>query len=245
MNPSISFNIYVMSYKRSHKIVTKNQFEYCTYVVRESEAEKYREAGIDNMLVIPADSGVNNFMSTLYWIIANTPEDVIFIADDDIERFVYRTDVTRNLLLDDDTPNKELVTAEVERIAQLLVDLGIGFGFDQPNLALYCYQREFSFLGVPGHVRWINKKAFKAKYDPEDPASSDVDMMMQELLENRICLQPKYLCVYAGDETNKGAIRNTQTEYIYIDAMKNKWGKYYDYNKKKNIQRIKVVRQNG
>lgn len=91
MTPGITFNIYVMSYQRPHKIMTKNCLEYCTYVVREEEADAYRNAGIDDMLVIPKDATlecggkVHSFMSTLYWIIENTPEDVIFVADDDIK----------------------------------------------------------------------------------------------------------------------------------------------------------------
>ena len=78
--------------------MTKNCLEYCTYVVREEEADAYRNAGIDDMLVIPKDATlecggkVHSFMSTLYWIIENTPEDVIFVADDDIKRFCYRLD---------------------------------------------------------------------------------------------------------------------------------------------------------
>ena len=49
MIPGITFNIYVMSYQRPHKIMTKNCLEYCTYVVREEEADAYRNAGIDDM----------------------------------------------------------------------------------------------------------------------------------------------------------------------------------------------------
>ena len=85
MTPGITFNIY----QRPHKIMTKNCLEYCTYVVREEEADAYRNAGIDDMLVIPKDATlecggkVHSFMSTLYWIIENTPEDVIFVADDE------------------------------------------------------------------------------------------------------------------------------------------------------------------
>ena len=178
MSPNTSFNIYCMSYKRSNRIMTKNLFEYCTYVVREEEADQYRAAGVDDLIAIPTGK-VRSFMSTLYWIIDNVPEDVIFIADDDIEKFVYRLDDTRYMELHDGSPDKETITAEVERIGQLIYDLDIGFAFDQPTLAPYAYDAEFHFTGMPGHIRWINRKALKAKYDPKDPAASDVDMMMQ------------------------------------------------------------------
>lgn len=241
MSANTSFNIYVMSYRRPNAIISKHLFEYCTYVVREEEAEAYRASGIEDMLVIP-DGAVWSFMSTLYWIIDNTPEDVIFVADDDIEKFVYRMNDTRYLELDDKTPDKETITSEVERIAQLIYDLGVGYAFDQPTLAPYGYDQEFKFVGMPGHLRWINKKAFKAKYDPKDMASSDVDMMMQELLQNRIIMQPRYLVVKAGMDKNEGATRTRAGHVALVEAMKNKWGKYYGYNFKRNIAQINVKR---
>lgn len=242
MNQHTLFNIYCMSYQRSNKILTKHLFEYCTYVVREKEADAYRRAGIDDMLVIP-EGEAWDFMSTLYWLIQHAPEDVIFVADDDIEKFVYRLDTTTYLELKDGSPDKEKITSEVERIAQLIYDLNIGFAFDQPTLAPYAYTSEFSFVGMPGHIRWINRLKLKATYDTDDPARSDIDMMMQELLKNRIILQPKYLCVKAGMDLNAGGNGATRKVHmLFVDAMKNKWGKYYDYNYKRNIAFIRVKR---
>ena len=235
------FNIYVMSYKRPHAILSKNLFEYCTYVVREEEAQAYRDAGVESILAIPSGE-VHDFMSTLYWIINHAPEDVLFIADDDIEKFVYRMDDTRYLEVSDGVPDVEKITSEVERIGQLIYDLNIGMAFDQPTLAPYAYDREFQFKGMPGHIRWINKKALKAKYNATDPATSDVDMMMQELLMNRVILQPKYLCVKAGMDTNEGAIENRQEHIDMVESMKNKWGRYYGYNYRRNIASINVSR---
>ncbi len=241
MNQNTSFNIYCMSYRRPDNIMSKNLFEYCTYVVREEEAAAYRDAGIEDMLVIP-DGAVFSFMSTLYWIIENTPEDVIFIADDDIEKFVYRMDDTTYLEKEDGEPDREKITSEIERIAQLIYDLGLGLAFDQPTLAPYGYDCEFKFLGMPGHIRWINKKALKAKYDRKDPAASDVDMMYQELLRNRIVLQPRYLCAKAFMDTNEGAERSRKGHLILVESMKNKWGKYYGYDHNRNIAKIHVKR---
>lgn len=236
-----TFNIYCMSYKRANTIMTKHLFEYCTYVVREEEAEAYRAAGVNDLLTIPKGEAWN-FMSTLYWIINNTPEDVIFIADDDIEKFVYRMDDTTYLENRDGTPDTEKITSEVERIAQLLYDLDLGLAFDQPTLAPYAYDREFQFKGMPGHIRWINKKKLKATYTRGELTPSDVDMALQELLHNRIILQPKYLCVKAFMDTNDGAKNNRKAFLEFTEAMQNKWGKYYVYNKKRNIGVIRVKR---
>lgn len=230
-----------MSYKRANAIKTKDLLEYCTYVVRAEEEEAYRNAGVTDLLVIP-DGAVFSFMSTLYWIIENTPEDVIFIADDDIERFLYRMKDTRNIELDSGLPDMETATSEIERIAQLIVDLNIGLAFDQNSIAPYAYDAEFKFVGVPAHMRWINKKAFKATYHRSDDAASDIDMMMQELLKNRVILQPKYIVAKAHMDTNEGATRTRKGHLILIEALKNKWGKYYGYNHKRNIPLINVKR---
>ena len=244
MEAGISFNIYVMSYQRYDRVVTQNLFEYCTYVVREEEADKYREAGVENLLVIPKDCPVWNFMDTLWWTIWNTPEDVIFIADDDITRFIYRM----NNWLAIDSANfinpVETVTAEVERIAQILVDLDLGLAYDGPQKTLYAYDREWNFKGMPGHCRWVNKKCLKAKYDCKDMASSDIDMAMQEMLLNRITLQPKYFLSDAGQmEVNSGGETNTREEtYQGRLAMENKWGKYYQYDIRRNQAKSNIKR---
>lgn len=233
-----------MSYQRYDRIVTKDLFEYCTYVVREEEADKYREAGVDNLLIIPKDCPVWNFMDTLWWTIWNTPEDVIFIADDDITRFIYRM----NNWLPIDSANfinpVETVTAEVERIAQMLVDLDLGLAYDGPQKTLFAYDKEWNFKGMPGHCRWVNKKCLKAKYDCKDMASSDIDMAMQEMLLNRITLQPKYFLSDAGQmEVNSGGETNTREEtYQGRLAMENKWGKYYSYDVRKNQAKINIKR---
>lgn len=199
-----NFGIYCMSMSRWDAIMTKNLFEYCTYVVREEQAEKYRAAGVEDLLIIPAGA-VHDFMTTFYWIIENTPEDVICIVDDDVKVMCYRNDKRYPIVDSDGNPDVETATMECERIGQLLSDLGLGLAFDNPNYASYIYDREFGFKGMPGHIRWVNKAGFKAKLNEEDPATSDIDMAMQELLLNRIILLPKYYCTTALMDTNAGS----------------------------------------
>lgn len=244
MKPSTMFNIYVMSMKRHHLTVnlTAKQFEYCTYVVRESEVENYRNAGIENILAIP-EGAVCDFMSTFYWIIQNTPEEVICIVDDDIKKFSYRIVDHEPLINKDKTVKTDVVTAEIERIGQMIYDLDLGLAFDNPQPALYVYDKEFSFKGMPGHIRWVNKSCFKAKYNPEDPATSDIDMMYQELLLNRIVWLPKYIVSHANMDTMEGSITEDRSEHINLTyAMKNKWGRYYSYDYKKNQTSVNIQR---
>ncbi len=235
------FGIYVMSIDRWSTTTTKDLFEYCTYVVREDQAEKYREAGIEDLLVIPAGA-VHNFMTTFYWIIENTPEDVICIVDDDVKVMCYRNDKRYPIRDKDGNPDRETASMECERIGQILSDLNLGLAFDNPNYASYIYDREFGFKGMPGHIRWVNKPGFKAKLDDSDPASSDIDMAMQELLMNRIILLPKYYCTTAEMDTGAGAAEARAHHINMTIAMHNKWGKYYEYDYRKNVARIGVQR---
>ena len=248
MNQDITFNIYVMSYKRADKIMTKNCLEFCTYVVREEEEQAYRDAGVEDLLIIPKGATIYGwpvctFMTTLYWIIENTPDDVIFVADDDIDRFCYRLNDTTPITADHFKDWKERTTDEIMRIGQELVDLNLGLAFDNPQPALYVYDQEFSFKGMPGHVRWINKKCLKAKLDFDDLATSDVDMCLQELLGNRIILLPKYFHSLGKISENKGGTTIDSEFYYKIRlALRNKWGRYFNFNFKKNTARINVKR---
>ena len=240
MNQPISFNIYVLSYKRPKVNLTERLLEYCTYVVRESEAEEYRENGHVNLKVIPKDCPCYNFMDTFYWTIWNTPEDVICIIDDDIQQFAYRMDQYSPIKID--KKGIETATSEIERIAQLIVDLNIGLAFDSVNGMLLNYDAEFKFKGMPGHIRWVNKSAFKAKYNHKDPCSSDVDVVMQEVMLNRIALQEKYFWLRSPMEKALG--ENETIEYNkrrnLHHALKNKWGKYYHYDQRKNQARMNI-----
>ena len=241
MKQSITFNIYVMSYMRPHAIMTKNVFEYCTYVVREEEEQQYRDAGCDKLLVIPHGK-VHDFMSTFYWIIENTPEDVICIVDDDVKEMLYRMDYKAPIRFTNGELDRETATAECERIAQVLCDLDLGLAYDNPQPAPYVYHQEWQFKAMPGHIRWVNKKAFKAKYNEKDPATSDIDMAMQELLLNRVILQPVYYCTQAKMDTNDGYTSPRSHHESIQYAMMNKWGQYYDYDFKKNTAHINVQR---
>lgn len=249
MSQNISFSIYVMSYRRSDAILTKHLLHHCTYVVRESEAEAYKNAGIEDILVIPTGATlecgvlVNDFPTTFYWIIENTPEDVIAILDDDLKSYKYRRDIAIDIYDELDNP-KDIVEEELLRLAQLLVDLNLGFLFTQPAYQLYNYTQEFCFKGMTGSTRIINKSAWKCKYVPGDEAMSDIDMVYQELLMNRIVLQPRYFHGVTPPTllTKGGTEDSSSSEKLFRIAMKNKWGRYYNFDFKKNQTSINIKR---
>ena len=84
----MEFNVYVPSYRRSDAIKTGKCLEYCTYVVRKSEEEAYRKAGIENLIAVE-DEKINSCAKVYSWIYFNAKEDVFCILDDDIEEFYH------------------------------------------------------------------------------------------------------------------------------------------------------------
>jgi len=235
----VTFCIYVPSYKRSDTILTYDLLEYCTYVVRKSEEAAYREAGIDNLIAVE-DSEIDSEIAVTNWIIDNTPEKVICILDDDFEDILYRLDFNEPIKKD-----KEVITSEIERIAQLIVDLEIGFACEDASSVPYNYTQEFTFKGISGGIKWINKEKFKAVIDKSVEHNYDTDIILQELMMNRIILMPKYItgkskiCTNAGGSA-EGRIRKDQLGSI--ERMKSKWGKYYKFDDKHNKSSLNVKR---
>ena len=240
----MTFGIYVPSYKRSDSIMTYHVFDRCTYMVRKSEEQNYLKAGIAKKdLWAVEDDLINGGAKAYYYIIEHAKEDMIVIADDDISGFMY---MLREVELIDGDDKKEIINAEIERIAQMIADLEIGMGMLGPNAIPYNYDREIAFKGVPGAVKWINRKVFRAKLDNSVLDNYDLDMVMQELLHNRIVFYPKYLYDYGGKmDKTKGGDSVGKTRGKQLDSimnMKAKWGKYFKYDLKKNKPQINVSR---
>jgi hypothetical protein len=236
----VKARIYVPSYHRSNAIKTYHLLEECTYVVRKSEEEAYLKAGIKKKDLWAVDDELINGGDVVVWyIIENAPEDLICICDDDFDDFKYMIDYSWEIGKD-----KEIITAEIERQLQLISDLGIGLGFLTPTCIPYNYDKEFGFKGIVGAVKFINRKVFKAKYDPLVAENFDIDMTLQELLHNRIVLVPKYFYDKSRMDVNAGgnSERRRQDQIDSVMNMKAKWGQYFDYNWDKNKPNIKVRR---
>lgn len=238
MSDNPTLGVYVMSYNRSDKILTKNLVEYCTYVVRKSEEEKYRAAGIDDLIAVD-DELINSGIKALEWIVYNTPEDIVAILDDDIKSFMYRGART------DPIDDPEVVSTEIERLAQILYDLNLGYLTTDATPRPYGYDQPFGFNGASGAFRIFNKAVYKAKRDKEIPYNSDIDCILQELAYNRVILNPKYFCAAAAIDTNAGGMTTDKTRKAQLDsiaALKIKWGKYFRYDYRRNTPHILVKR---
>ena len=134
-----TFGIYVPSYKRYDCIKTDKVLNDCTYVVRESEEQLYRDAGVRKILSAP-DQEIDSLPKIRQWIIDHTPEDIIVQIDDDIERFSYVNKVNM-----EEIPDPDIIDAEMVRIGQILSDLNLGFASIRMQESVIKYNEEFRF----------------------------------------------------------------------------------------------------
>ena len=238
MEEELTLGIYVPSYGRADTTTTYKFFDdKCTYVVRKSEEEAYRKAGIKHIWAVD-DELIDNYVKVSNYINDNAPEDIIFTIDDDVTGFIYRMDMSL------DIDDNEIIISEIERIAQIIADLGIGFCAEDAAVTPWNYIAEFTFKGTTGAMRWYNKKVYKSRYDEKYYHNCDLDVMLNELLVNRIILRPMYFCVKAGTDTNKGgnSSKTRQEQKDCAKEMKIKWGRYFDYDFKTNKPKINVKR---
>lgn len=233
-----SFGIYIPSYKRSDTITTHKWLEYYKVVVRKSEEEDYEKVIPKENIIAVEDKEINSLEKVLNWINENSKEDIICVLGDDVNYFQYRLDTNKKI------EDKDLIIGEIERIAQLLDDLNVGYACITATGVPWGYDQEIAFKGTSGGMFWINKEKFKSKNDEEIGYCMDTNIVLNELLLNRIVLVPKYLTMVAGTDTNKGGNSGKTRDSMVtsFELMKKKWGKYFDYDLKTNKIFIRVKR---
>lgn len=218
----MTFNIYVPSYNRWGAIKTAKHLDYCTYVVRKSQERQYRDAGIESILAVD-DLEINSLQKVTNYIIERTPEDVVALLDDDVYKVSYRLDSLTAIT------DPSLVSMELERLAQCLVDLNIGYCASPASSRAMYYDRPFRFTGTTGGMKIFNKAVCKARWS-ELLILSDMEFELTELLHNRIILIPDYFCDEHNIDTNSGG-NNTVKSNSLIEqenrTLIDRFGKYW------------------
>jgi glycosyltransferase involved in cell wall biosynthesis len=233
-----SFNIYVPSYNRAGATTTYKLLDYCTYVVRKSQEEDYRNAGIKNIWAIDDDK-IDSALKVYTYVIENAKEDVIALCDDDIIDFVFRLETLEH------TTDSERITSEIEGLAQLTEDLRVGYLTTDSACQPYYQNPFFMVCSTSGAFKIVNRKYYKVKVDWNIEYCNDIDAILQELMTSRIVLHPNYFFAYALIDTNAGGISTDRFRSKVLDsvtAMENKWGKYFRYNYEHNVPKVRVKR---
>lgn len=238
MDKPKNFGIYIPSYKRADTITTHKLVEYYKVVVRESERDEYAKTIPEENIIAVEDNKINSVCKVWNWITDNAEEDYICIIGDDCPDFYYRLD--KNVKITD----PEIITSEIERVAQMMVDLNIGWGCDDATNVPWAYDREFAFKGTAGGINWVNRKKYSSRFNEDIGYCCDTDVVFQELIKNRIVFKPKYFCAGGGADKNKGgnSKKSRASMIASFELMKKKWGKYFRYDLKSNKIFIQVER---
>ena len=238
-NENPRFGIYIISYGRWERgIITGKNFVNYRYVVRKSQEQQYRDHGFGDVWAIE-DSEINSYGKVFNYLVDNAPEDVIAIVDDDIDHFAYRFEKLT------DIEDPEIVESEFTRLAQILYDLKLGLCTGTPNQNIYTFNGEFTWTGIPGAWKIINRKCLKARMDPSIGRNMDIDFVMQENLFNRVILHERYLATinYTDALTNTtGTIVSRKDIDVGLEKMQLKWGKYFFYNEKRKFPVVRIKR---
>lgn len=236
-NPT--FGVYIITCNRWKRgVVTAKNFTDYHHVVRQSQAKIYEENGFENVLPFE-DSLINSYTKVFNYLVDNVEDDVIAIVDDDIDHFIYRTKDIEDIM------DPELVQAEFLRLAQMTYDLNIGLCSGTPNGNIHSFRSEFMWTGIPGAWKIVNRHAIKARMDPTIDRNVDIDYVMQENLLNRIILHERYLTSkeFRDSMTNTtGSLYTKNNIDASLERMELKWGKYFRYDKGRNLPLIRIKR---
>lgn len=220
----MKIKIFAPSYKRPEKSITQKTYPFVKLVVRESEAEEYRNNGND--IIVCPDSAQGNLCRVRNWILDNLYEDAdcIIILDDDcksIGRWEKQNDITFN--------EEELIEF-CESSSVLCKELGYKFwGLNcVTDKGAYREYTPFGFLQYIGGPFQAHLKESSIRYDEDLPLKEDYDISLQHIKEHDGCLRINYAhynVKQAEQEGGCATIRNLQKEKQQFFTLQKKWGK--------------------
>ena len=208
------------SWMRARTAFTHEYFEDVNYVVCKSQAEGYRERGL-NVWECP-DSAQGNLCRVRNWILDNTKIKNVLIIDDDFSALGFY----------DGHIKLKFSSAEAIEVIESYFDLAnqLGVKFWGVNCSsdkgVYSEHKPFSFnnyIGGPFQA-FIN---CPLRYDEALPLKEDYDMTLQVMNRYRKALRVNHLHYMVKQHTNKGgcaSYRTVKKEQEQFKLLEKKWG---------------------
>ena len=212
---------------RASTIETHKLFRQSFVCVPESQADEYRKY---HPSVVAHPDTVYGMGQKRQWILDNFDDDIIFMADDDIECLVYMggeqgfTGGLRTKVKDPDRIWEVLLnTASIAR------DLGTNlFGFNEiADIRKFDYLQPFSTRDrINGFAMGIIKDG--QRFDSRLVVKQDYDFFLMSLYWKRFIWRDDRYAFLAKHYTNKGGLcahRSTNKEIACIKILQQKFGK--------------------
>jgi hypothetical protein len=212
------------SYKRPEKSITQIHYPNVKLVVRESEADAYRENGND--IVVCPDSAQGNLCRVRNWILDNLYDDAdcIVIIDDDCS-YIGRWEEQSQIKF-----NMNDLEEFSENIANITKEMGFHFwGLNcVTDKGAYREYTPFGTLQYIGGPFQAHLKTSEVRYDEELPLKEDYDITLQHIHKYGGCLRVNfahYNVKQAEQEGGCATYRNLDKEKQQFFALQKKWGK--------------------
>lgn len=227
----MKISINTPSYRRPSNVHVLGYLPTCKVWVDESEAEAYRAAN-PQAVIVACPKGVQGNVARVRNYILDQEfaagMDAVLLLDDDlhyIERFVLRDNYayTRERL------DPALIMVFLEKYSRMAEEMGAKMWGLNCNPDQMCYKQfqpfsTMSFLGGPFQCFL---KGNRCRYDEALPLKEDYDMVLQQVNKERYVLRVNYYHFVCEQSTNKGgcaAMRNREKEAQQFDALVEKWG---------------------
>lgn len=189
-------------------------------MVRESEAEQYRQKNVE-LMVIP-DGAVKDIATTRNWILDNRTSDYVVMVDDDMKKVCW-------MLRRQPIPLKpEEISQTLCQAFQLAIDCGAGlWGMNcVGDPKAYSINKPFSFSTVVLGP-FFGVLDFSIRYDERFSLKEDYDFFLQHLLKSRKVLHLAYLSYVVDHQKLAGGVqtyRNREREEAQNRLLQEKWG---------------------
>jgi len=215
---------YSPSYKRPEKSITQVNYPFVKLVVKEDEAEAYRNNGND--IIVCPNEAQGNTGRIRNWILDNLFDDAdcLVLLDDDC-RMIGRWENQKNYKF-----NPEELEEFCEIHTTLCRDLGFRFwGLNTvTDKGAYREYTPFSTLQFIGGPFQAHLKDSEIRYDTNLPLKEDYDITLQHILQYGGVLRVNYAHydVKQAEQTGGCATyRNLEREKEQFFALQKKWGK--------------------
>ena len=217
----MEYKIFSPSYKRSNLCKTHRYLNNVIYVIRESEAEEYKDVH-DKLWIVP-DSAQGNLCRIRNYILNNAKEENIILIDDDIKYF-GRWNGNKSHKL-----NEGEVYKMIENGIGLATDLNVHFWglnclMDKGAYREYTPFGSCQYIGGPFQAHRNND----LRYDEKIYLKEDYDMTIQILNKYRKNLRLNMYHYVCDQNTLAGGCaeyRNIAREMEHNKMLQKKWGK--------------------
>jgi len=220
-----------------------------TIVVPQEEWGDYVDAGVDEQLLVPHpeqytdEEGnqreLNGIGPVRQWCLDTFEEKVLVFMDDDVYEL--------NSLLGwkgRDLSRPNLAKFVVRHTTQCAADAGVHlFGWSQvgSDVRRFYPQLPFSLASWSGST--IGVIGREVRYDPNLRLRADIDFFMQSLLKHRwMWLENRFSFAHHRFDMQGGlaGIRSSNENEKELEYLKQKWGQYLRFDKKKGTINIKL-----